>query len=65
MADDKNTSPLTNGQHLRLELVKLTYRHDRTPQDMIERAKGLEEYVAGEAEKPASVVDTPTQDGPI
>jgi hypothetical protein len=65
MADDKNTSPLTNGQHLRLELVKLAYRHDRTPADIVARTTDLEKYVTGEAEKPASVVDTPTQDGPI
>lgn len=65
MDDDKNTPLLTNAQQLRLELVKLTYRHDRTPADMVERAKGLEQYVAGEAEKSASVVDTATQDAPI
>ena len=35
----------------RLELIKLVYRHDRTPEDAIERAKKLEEYLNGDPEK--------------
>lgn len=34
-------------QHLRLELLRLVYRHDRSAEDIIARAQTLELFVMG------------------
>ena len=54
MADAKLTSSLTQSQEIRLESVSLAYRHDRSPEDVIERASKLATWVEGEkaASKP-------------
>jgi hypothetical protein len=48
MADVKSTTPLTLSQQIRLESVSLAYRHDRSPEDVIERASKLAIWVEGE-----------------
>lgn len=63
--DAKTTSPLTQSQQLRIELLKLCYRHDRTPQDVTVRASELERYVNGDAEKPAGNDGQADDAGPI
>jgi hypothetical protein len=47
MSDVKNTPPLTPAQQIRLESVSLAYRHDRSPEDVIERATKLAAWVEG------------------
>lgn len=51
MSDDNFTPLLTNTQHIRLELIKLAYRHDRSPADVIAKATEIEEYVNGKPEQ--------------
>lgn len=65
MADAKITTPLTNRHHLRLELLKLTYRHDRSPEDIIDRAGKLEGYVTASGEKSPPKGGQAEADGPI
>lgn len=65
MADDNFTPPLTNGQHIRLELTKLAYRHDRDPKDIVTKVEILEQYVAGEGEKLPSADRQGDSDAPI
>ena len=48
MADAKITSALTQSQEIRLESVSLAYRHDRSPEDVIERASKLATWVEGD-----------------
>lgn len=48
MADAKSTSLLTPEQQIRLESLLLTYRHDRNPEDVIERASKLAAWVEGD-----------------
>ena len=48
MADAKSTTALTQSQEIRLESVSLAYRHDRSPEDVIERASKLASWVEGE-----------------
>lgn len=55
MNDAKFTPLLTNTQHIRLELVKLAYRHDRSAADVIARATALEDHVNGKPEQSGSV----------
>ena len=55
MSDVKNTPPLTPAQQIRLESVSLAYRHDRSPEDVIERASKLADWVEG----PKAVVGVP------
>jgi hypothetical protein len=38
----------TDRDSIRLELVRLVYRHDKAPDDAIERARELERYVFGQ-----------------
>jgi len=47
MSDANNTSPLTPAQQIRLESVSLAYRHDRSPEDVLERASKLATWVEG------------------
>lgn len=47
MSDAKSTSALTQAQQIRLESVALAYRHDRPPEDVIDRATKLAQFVAG------------------
>lgn len=47
MSDVKNTPLLTPAQQIRLESVSLAYRHDRSPEDVIERASKLASWVEG------------------
>lgn len=47
MSDAKSTPPLTPTQQIRLESVSLAYRHDRSAEDVIERATKLAAYVEG------------------
>lgn len=47
MSDAKTTPPLTPTQQIRLESVSLAYRHDRSPEDVIERATKLAAWVEG------------------
>lgn len=49
MDDEITTSALTNAQQIRLHSVKLAYRHDRSPEDILQRAKDLAVFVMGEA----------------
>lgn len=44
-ADAVVASTMSTPQHVRLECVKLAYRHDRTAQDTIAKAVDLERYV--------------------
>lgn len=50
MADDKNTSLLTQPQQIRIELLKLVHRHDRDAGVIVGKAKELEQYVIGGAD---------------
>jgi len=61
MADAKLTSSLTQSQEIRLESVSLAYRHDRSPEDVIERASKLATWVEGE--KAAAKPDIPVKTG--
>lgn len=59
---------LTQSQQVRLELLQLAYRHDRSPEDAIQRAKALEAYVSEQSAGDESVVgrqghDEPRSDG--
>lgn len=47
MADAISTPPLTQSQQIRLESVSLAYRHDRSPEDVIDRASKLATWVEG------------------
>jgi hypothetical protein len=47
MSDAKSPSALTQAQQIRLESVALAYRHDRPPEDVIDRASKLAAFVAG------------------
>lgn len=47
MSDAKSTSALTQPQQIRIECVALAYRHDRSPEDVIDRATKLEAFVVG------------------
>lgn len=47
MTDAKTTSALTQPQQIRIECVALAYRHDRSPEDVIDRATKLAAFVAG------------------
>lgn len=60
MSDAKTTPPLTPEQQIRLESVSLAYRHDRSPEDVIERASKLASWVEGNqaAAKPDNPVKT-------
>lgn len=64
MSDAKTTPPLTPTQQIRLESVSLAYRHDRSAEDVIERASKLATWVEGNkatakkgAKAPAAVND--------
>ena len=62
MADVKITTPLTPAQQIRLESVSLAYRHDRSPEDVIDRASKLASWVEGKQAaakpgKPGKVVN--------
>jgi hypothetical protein len=46
---NENNQLLAPAQIVRLELLKFVYRHDRSPEDVIQRAEKLEEYVVGKA----------------
>ena len=48
MADAITTPPLTQAQQIRLESVSLAYRHDRSPEDVIDRASKLATWVEGQ-----------------
>jgi hypothetical protein len=65
MADDKNTSLLTQPQQIRIELLKLVHRHDRKAEDAIAKAVELEQYVTGEAAVPASLDGQGEPDTPV
>lgn len=43
--DAKIASELTGPQQVRLECVKLAYRHDRSAEDSVAKAADLERYV--------------------
>lgn len=43
--DAKSPPVLTQSQHVRLQLLQLAYRHDRSPEDIVDRTRKLEEYV--------------------
>lgn len=55
MADVKTTPPLTPEQQIRLESISLAYRHDRSAEDVIERASKLAAWVEG----PKAVLGVP------
>lgn len=63
---DAKTSPvLTQSQHVRLELLQLAYRHDRGPDDIVDRARKLEEYVNEKAGRKRPEDREADADGPI
>lgn len=64
MSDVKTTSALTPTQQIRLESVSLAYRHDRSPEDVIERASKLAAWVEGNkaAGKKGAKAPTPAND---
>lgn len=47
-------------QEVRLEILRLTYRHDRSPEDVITAAKIFEKYLAEDLGEP--VKETPERD---
>lgn len=47
MSDAKTTSALTQPQQIALECLALAYRHDRSPEDAIDRATKLAVFVTG------------------
>lgn len=57
---------LTQLQKVRVECMKIAYRHDRKPEDAVVRAKELEMYITGGAEAAEVVAETPSdrQAGP-
>lgn len=40
---------LTQSQQIKLQLLQLVYRHDRSPEDVIFKAEKLEEFVNGKS----------------
>lgn len=56
---------LTNQHQLRVELVKVAYRHDRSADDAVARAKVLENYVTGDDAKAPSSDGQGEPDAPI
>ena len=53
---------LSSDQEIRLECIKLTYRHDRSPDDIIARASDLSAFVVGKR-SPASARKKADLDG--
>lgn len=41
----------TQLQQIRIELIKIIYRHDRSPEELCEKAKLFEPYVNGSTAK--------------
>lgn len=56
---------LTTSQHIRLECVKLAFRHDRSSEDAVAKAEVLEKYVTGDDAKAPSVDGQGEPDAPI
>lgn len=56
---------LTNQHQLRVELLKVVYRHDRSADDAVVRAKSLEQYVTGDDAKAPSSDGQGEPDAPI
>ena len=65
MADDKIALPLTQTHVLRVELLKLAYRHDRSTEDIVKRATDLEVYVSGTVEQSPVIDGQAEPDSPI
>lgn len=63
--DAKSAPPLTQSLHVRLELLKLVYRHDRSTDDIVERARKLEEYATEKAGRKRPEDREADADGPI
>lgn len=51
----------SNCAEIRLELVKLCYRHDHDAEKITEKAKGLERYVLKESEQSTRSVSKKTR----
>lgn len=51
MANKNDPSLLTTPQHVRLECVKLAFRHDRSAEDTIAKATEFEKYITGDVTK--------------
>ncbi len=64
-ADAKTTAVLAQPQQVRLELLQLAYRHDRSPEDAIERARKLEAYVTETTARKRAEDREADVDGPI
>lgn len=47
----KDDPQSTQSQSVRIELLKMVYRHDRSPTEQIEKAKEFEVYVTGNTAK--------------
>jgi len=56
---------LTNQQQLRVELLKVVHRHDRSADDAVAKAKVLEVYVTGDDAKAPSIDGQGEPDAPI
>lgn len=65
MADDKSTTLLTQPQQIRVECLKIAYRHDRSPQDAVAKAEELEKYITGDADSSAPTDRQAEPDRPI
>lgn len=50
------------GKELRLELLKLCHRSDRSPDDVVALAKVYEEYLLGEYSKELAKAEAPSAD---
>jgi len=57
-------SDLTQAQQVRLESVRLAYRHDRTTADITTRATDLSDFVMGKAAGAKAKATAPT-DGQV
>lgn len=66
--DVKSTPPLTEAHQIRVDLLKLTHRHDRSAADAVKKAQEYEQYVTGVAkiveENPTDEVTSNGQDEP-
>lgn len=63
--DAKSAPSLTQSQHVRLELLQMAYRHDRSAEDIVDRSRKLEEYVNEKAGRKRPEDREADADGPI
>lgn len=47
MSSEVTATAVDSAQHLRLECLRMVYRHDKDEQTLIDRARTLEAYVIG------------------